>query len=368
MPKKHYDENLFEKIIDDKNLYYAYLKSRKGKGKYKIEAIKFAMDETYNLRELKQSLIDETYQFEGYIEFPVFEPKERIINAPHYKDKIVQLAINNVLKEVYNPCFIYDSYACIDEKGTHKCVDRISKFMRKAKWQYGESAYIIKIDIKKFFYTMDRNILKGILRKKIRCKKTLWLLDKIIDSASSIDELGLPLGNTLSQLCANIYMNELDQYCKRKLGLKYYIRYVDDILVIVKDKEEAKPILNLITTFLNEKLHLKINKKKTKTFPINQGINTIGFKIHATHRLLRTECKKKIKRKTKVLGIKLIEGRTTVRKVEQILNSWLGHAKHGSTYNFIIKLLKDNTYLCFKDKKTIKVVKENTYGNRNNKN
>lgn len=150
MPKKHYDENLFEKIIDDKNLYYAYLKSRKGKGKYKIEAIKFAMDETYNLRELKQSLIDETYQFEGYIEFPVFEPKERIINAPHYKDKIVQLAINNVLKEVYNPCFIYDSYACIDEKGTHKCVDRISKFMRKAKWQYGESAYIIKIAPKNY--------------------------------------------------------------------------------------------------------------------------------------------------------------------------------------------------------------------------
>lgn len=165
MPTNLHQE-LFDKIVDEENIYDAYKQSLKGKGKYKNAAMIFALDETYNLRELRRSLIDETYQFDGYEEFPVFEPKERTINAPFYKDKIVQLAINNVLKEVYNPRFAYDSYACIDGKGTHKCVDRIQYFMRKAKWDYGDDAYIIKMDIKKFFYTIDREVLKKLLQKR----------------------------------------------------------------------------------------------------------------------------------------------------------------------------------------------------------
>ena len=228
MPKNIQDE-LFNKIIDRNNIYNAYKKSLKGKGKYNIEAMDFALNETENISKLIQSLVDETYTFDGYIRFPVFEPKERIVDAPHFKDKVVQLAINNLLKQIYNPTFIFDSYACIDNKGTHKCVDRISYFIRKAKWEYGEDAYIIKLDIKKFFYSIDREILKDLLPKKIKCKKSLRLIYKIIDSAGLIDPLGLPLGNTLSQICANIHMNELDKYCKRKLSIKYFIRYMDEI-------------------------------------------------------------------------------------------------------------------------------------------
>lgn len=347
--------NVFDRITNEENIYDAYKQSRKSKGKYKKDAMIFAENETYNLKALRDSLIDETYSFDKYIEFKVYEPKERVINAPHYKDKIVQLSINNVLKEIYNPCFIYDSYACIDNKGTHKCVDRISYFMRKAKWQYGDEAYIIKMDIKKFFYSIDRKTLKKILPKKIKCKKTLRLLFKVIDSSDLIDPLGLPLGNTLSQISANIYMNVIDQYAKRKLGLKFYVRYADDTVVIVKDKKTAIRTLNALERAVNNCLNLNLNKRKTKIFPINQGVNAIGYKIYATHRLLRNDSKKKIKRKARKFKPLLMNDEITTEKVEQILNSWLGHARYGSSYNFIQSLIKRNSYIYMDSDGSLKV-------------
>lgn len=352
---------LFNKITNEENIYKAYKKALKGKGKYHIEAMTFTLDEVYNLNELRTSLINEAYKFDGYTTFTVYEPKERVINAPHFKDKIVQLAINNVLKDVYNPCFIFDSYACIDGKGTHKCVDRIQHLMRKAKWEYGETTTILKCDVKKFFYTIDREVLKSLLPKKVRCKKTLSLLFKIIDSANDIDLLGLPLGNTISQLCANIYLNELDQFCKRKLGLRYYSRYMDDTIAFVKDKQTAKETLKLITEFVENKLKLTLNKNKSKIFPLEQGVNAIGYKIYPTHRLLRNDSKKKIKRKIKAMPHLIKEGKLTIEKAEQILNSWLGHAKHGNSYNFIKKLIMKYNFLYITNIKDKKVLKINKY-------
>ena len=348
-------QNIFARIVDEENLEKAYRKSLKGGNKYNSEAMVFSLNETYNLRRLRQSLMDETYEFDEYIRFKVYEPKERVIDAPHFKDKIVQLAINNILKEIYQPCFIYDSYASLDNKGTHKCVDRIQHFMRKAKWEYGEGVYIVKADVRKFFYTIDREILKSLFPKKIKCKKTLRLLYKIIDSADDIDALGMPLGNTLSQISANIYLDKVDQYCKRRLSLKYYVRYMDDIIIVVESKEKAKEVKRLVAAFLKDKLNLDINKDKTKVFPLNQGVNAVGFKIYATHRLLRNNCKKKIKRKAKKMRHLLEEGKMTVEKAEQILNSWLGHAKHGNSYNFIRRLIGRNDYIYMNRKGVLKV-------------
>lgn len=342
---KNSKDGLFTRIVDEDNFYKAYRTCLKGKSKYKAEAMRFAIDEVYNLQRLRQSLIDETYQFGGYISFQVFEPKERTVDAPHFKDKIVQLAINNVLKEVFIPRFIRDSYACMDGRGTHKCAARISHFLRKAKWEYGDRAYIIKGDVSKFFYTIDREVLKKLLARKIKCMKTLRLLFKIIDSADVLDPRGLPLGNTISQLSANIYLNELDQFCKRKLSLKYYIRYMDDFIIIARSKDEANRTLKLIYEFMEAKLHLNLNRDKTKIFPINQGVNSIGYKIHATHRLLRNSSKKKIKRKVKAMPGLIKEGRLTVRKAEQMLNSWKGHADHADSYNFIQSLVEKHDFI-----------------------
>ncbi len=348
-------DNLFEKIIAWENIEWAYKKSLKGVNKYGTDALHFSRNETYNLMKLIDSMKNGTYEFEGYKRFKVYEPKERIIDAPYHKDKIAQLAIDRVLKEVYQPSFIHDSYACLDNKGTHKAVERVSYFMRKAAWQYGEDTFIIKLDIRKFFYTINREILKGIIPKKVKCQETLNLVNKIIDSADLIDPLGLPLGNTLSQLFTNVYMDRFDQYCKRVLRVKYYVRYADDVIAIVPNKSEAISILNNMIQFLKDELDLDISVKKTRIFPLEQGVNAYGFKIYKTHRLLRNDSKKKIKRKAKRLRTTLAEGRISSGKVEQILNSWNGHARYGCSHNFTQRLISRNDYIYVDHRGVLKV-------------
>lgn len=350
MSKKRFN-NIYDDITSFHNLRWAYDKSIKGKNKYSADAMVFAKNETYNLHVLQKELKEQAYKPSGYIRFKVYEPKERIIDAPKQVDKIVHLAADRILKAVYQPAFIYDSYACLDNKGTHKAVDRVSQFMRKSHWEYREDAYIIKLDVSKFFYSIDRDILKQLLRKKIKCKRTLWLLDTIVDSANEIDLLGLPLGNTTSQILANVYMNELDQYCKRVLQIKYYVRYADDVIAIVKNKEQAIINLEHMEAFLQNELHLVANPKKTRIFPLEQGVNAYGYKIYKTHRLLRNESKKKIKRKSKKMRRLLKDGKMKPIKAEQILNSWLGHARFGSSRNFINSLIERNDYICRKGNK-----------------
>jgi len=356
MSKNHKQHGeIFDKITHKGTIEKAYNKALKGDGKYNREAIVFSQDETENIRTLRASLINETYEFDGYLRFPVFEPKKRIVDAPHFKDKVVQLAINDTLKEIYKDKFIFDSYACIEGKGTHKCAERIQFFMKKTMWEYGSDATIIKADMEKFFYSIDRNVLKTLLPKAIKSKKTLRLIFKIIDSADDIDLLGLPLGNTLSQICANVYLNELDQYCKRVLKVKYYVRYMDDIIMILLNKETAKEVLNKMTIYTNKILNLNLNFNKTKLFPIAQGVNAIGYKIYATHKLLRSESKKKIKRKIKAMPSLILEGKLSINKAESMLNSWMGHAGHANSHNFIESLFEKHKFIYKNKKGTIKI-------------
>ena len=346
--------SLFNQIISYENLYRAYKQSIKGSSKYKTSAIMFSKNETYNILKLQNILEKGKYNFGGYYEFMVYEPKERLIHAPKYIDKIVQLAIYYQIKDIYKKTYIYDSYACIDGKGTHKCVNRLQQFLKRANWEYGENAYIIKIDIKKFFYSIDRKILKELLPKKIKHKNTLKLLYQIIDSADEISEKGLPLGNTLSQVFANIYLNQLDQYCKRTLKVKYYIRYADDIVAVVPNKQTAKEKKQNMLNYLNEKLNLEHNLKKTKIFKLSQGVNTVGFKIKPHYKLLRNDSKKRIKKKLRKMESLIHENKMTKEKAEQILNSWRGHAINGNSWNFIQKLLKKFSFI-YLENNTLKV-------------
>lgn len=336
---------LFNKIFNYENLEKAYQKSLSEQGKYKIEAMKFQRNETANLRRLQRSLYNGTYKFSGYITFKVFEPKERIINAPYYEDKIVQLALNEVLKDIFVPSFIKESYACMDDRGTHKAVDQVQRNLRKAHWEWGDKAYICKADVRKFFYSIDRDILKRIYRKKIKETDVLRVMDEIIDSSAEISAVGLPLGNTLSQLCANIYMNEFDQYCKRYLGYKYYVRYADDIIIILPNKKEAQKAKYEFETFLKERLKMDSNKQKTQVFPINQGVNAYGFKVYRTHRLLRNDSKKSIKRKVKKMPRLIALGKMSITTANTMLASWSGHAKYASSINFIQSILNKRPYI-----------------------
>ena len=199
--------------------------------------------------------------------------------------------------------------------------------------------------MKKFFYSIDRDILKDRMDKMIKDKSFKHLLFKVIDSANKIDKKGLPLGNTSSQVLANIYMDKLDKYCKCKLSIKYYCRYMDDIFIVARDKETAQRTLGLIRKYAKDKLNLECNAKKTKIFPINQGVNMVGFKIQTTHKLLRNESKNNMKKKIRKLEKLYINNEITKEKAEQILNSWLGHAQKGDCYNMINSIVSQtNTF------------------------
>lgn len=336
---------LFDEIFSWKNIEKAYKDSLKGTGKFNVEAMKFQRNETVNLMRLRQSLYNGTYHFSGYDTFKIYEPKVRIINAPHYQDKIVQLAMNNILKDIFEPSFIKESYACMENRGTHAAVEQVQRNLRQAHFKWGDEAYICKGDVRKFFYTIDRDILKGLYRKKIKEPDVLRVMDEIINSGALIDKVGLPLGNTLSQLCANIYLNEFDQYAKRYLGYKYYVRYGDDVIIILPNKEEAQKAKDEFTTFIKDRLKLDHNRKKTQIFPINQGVNAYGFKVHRTHRLLRDDSKQKIKRKIKKMPKLIAEERMSVATANTMLSSWSGHARYASSRNFIQNILKNRSYI-----------------------
>lgn len=334
---------MYDEIIFFGNLENAYKQTLKGQRKYRRDAILFSLLEDANLIRLWRELKEGTYQPGQYIRFKVHEPKERMVSAPRIRDKIVQFAAHTVLKDVYMPVFIKDSYACLEGRGTQRAVSAVQRNMRACERKYG-GGWIAKLDVSKFFYSIDRDILKRILRKKITCKKTLWLLDKIIDSSPE-GSVGIPLGNVTSQDFANIYLNELDQYVKRWLGVKWYVRYMDDAVAVVPTREEAQRLKEQMERFLEEKLHMKANPKKTQIFPLKQGVNAYGFKIWTTHRLLRDQSKRAMKRRIKAMDRKMKEGLLTEKEVQQAVSSWLGHARHGQCFNLAKKIFANYPYI-----------------------
>lgn len=335
MPKRYGD--LYTKIIDIKNLYKAYMLARRGK-RYKNEVIRYKLDLYENLSILYKELKTLTYKTGEYKKFYIYEPKQRLIEALPFKDRVCQHALYNVIEPIFNRIFIYDSYACRKGKGMHSGAKRVQYFMRLAKRNWND-VWILKADVRKYFDSVDHKILYEIIQKKIKCKDTLWLIKQIIDSKDNSENKGIPVGNLTSQLFANIYLNELDQYIKRELKIKYYVRYMDDFIVFCDSKEKLKEILHKIKVFLKEKLKLELNSK-TNIFPLNQGVNYLGYRIFPTHMLLREKSKKKMKRKMKAFQKKYKEGKITLEQITRCVVSWKGHAKHAATYNLQNKIFE----------------------------
>ena len=278
----------------------------------------------------------------------ITEPKTRSLHIPPLRDKIVQLLTHEELQNLYRPVFVDRSFACMYGKGPIRAALNVQHDMRVARMKWGDETAVIKIDVKKFFYSIDRSVLKKLLAKrfkKLRKKhpdlyqdflRFYRLLCKMIDSSPE-GETGIPLGNVTSQDFANIYLNELDQFCIRFLGVKLYTRYMDDIIIIAPNKEIAREWLAKIKVFLKERLHLDTNDK-TKIFYVRQGVNAYGFKIKATHLLLRTESKRREKRRIKAMIAKLKEGKITQKEIVQAVNSWLGYARWACAYNLAKKI------------------------------
>jgi len=345
--------NLYSKIYDFENLYNAYLEARKSK-RYRRDVLKFSANLEENLIEIQNELIYRTYRVGKYHEFYIYEPKKRLIMALPFRDRVVQWAIYRVLNPIYNKTFISHSYACRVGKGTHKAVNRLQYWLRKAdrkpdKW------YFLKLDISKYFYRIDHKILFKILKNKIKDKNLLQLLKTIINSEDTkfglplwtepgeterIGDKGIPIGNLTSQLFANIYLNELDQYIKYELHLHYIIRYMDDIIILESDKKKLHKYKNLIETFLNEKLKLNLNKK-TAIRPITLGIEFVGFRIWPTHRKLKRGTAKKIKKRLGYFKKAYSRGYITLNGIKPSMQSYLGIMEHFNSYHFRIKIFSN---------------------------
>jgi hypothetical protein len=223
--------------------------------------------------------------------------------------------------------------------------------MRKCVWENGD-AWIIKIDIRKYFYTIDREILKNTYRKQIPDYEAeyLDLLDDMVNNSPEPDNRGIPLGNVTSQDFANIIGNEIDQFCKRYLGLKYYVRFMDDIIIVVPTLEEAREKLKQITEFVNERLNLELNEK-TKIFPYKQGVKALGYVIKTTHISLQKRTIQGMKRRMKELDRQYKAGEKTEQQVQNAVGSWLGHARFADAYNLCKKIFEPYPYIKFEDPK-----------------
>ena len=322
--------NSFYKNITYNNFLNAYFKTKVGKS-YNTELLEFNLNYEINLINLMNDIILFKYNISSYKSFTIYEPKMRLIRCLPFIDRIVQTwYVESFLKPYFVPRFIYDSYACICDKGTHKAIYRLKYFMRCMSNKYN-NYYIIKFDISKFFNSINKDILFNILKEYIYDK---YLLKFTYILIYSYKYNGIPIGNYSSQYFANIYLNKLDYYIKYDLGIKYYIRYMDDFIILVKDKEEAGKIYNLVEVFLNNKLLLKLNPK-SKYFPNKLGCPFLGFIVYDKYILLNKKFKNKLYKKVKIWNKLYDNGLLDSKKFILSYNSYKGHMKHSNSYKFI---------------------------------
>lgn len=331
----------FEQIYSFENILNAAYQCRRGKTKANATLAFFNHLEE-NVIQIQNELMWGMYEMSPYHHFYVFEPKRRLISAPHFEDRVVHRAIYNIIEPLFDQQYIHDSYACRRNKGTHKGADRAQLFIKRVEQKHGK-AYALKADISRYFSSIDHHILKSLLNAKIQCERTKALLFYIIDNSPS-DALGvgIPLGNLTSQIFANIYLNELDRFVKHNLRAKNYVRYMDDFVIVHQDKTKLHAWRHEIETFLHQHLRLKTNSK-TQVFPIStsqgRSLDFLGYRIYSGHRLLRKCSVNRIKAKLKQFHRKFGEGEINLVEIKQTIQSWLGHASHANTYNLKKALL-----------------------------
>ena len=332
---KYKDMSGFRELIDFEHLYKSYQVSKKGKGK-KSSTIRFNIVALEQLYLMKQQLLNRSYTVDSYSEFIITEPKRRVIKSGSFRDKVLQHCLcDYVLIPTMEEFFINDSYAGRKNKGTLFGLNRLSENLIDFYNKYGTSGYILKCDITKFFYSINHDILKKLIRKYFCDENVLWVCDLLIDSTQSD---GLPLGNQSSQVFALIYLHGLDKFIIEDLGCKYYGRYTDDFYLLSHDKEYLKDCLIRIKEYLS-RLNLTLNNK-TEIVPMSKGIRFLGFHSYLTSngkviRILTGENKRQIKRRIRKY-IKLIKaGKMSLEKFYEKYNSWKNHASHGNCYNLI---------------------------------
>jgi retron-type reverse transcriptase len=344
MVKLHY-------LFSFQNLISAYYQCRKRK-RLKSQPSKFEFHLEKEIINLEKLLENYTWKPLPFSVFVVTEPKIREIFAAEFRDRVIHHLLYNYLSPIFEPKFIFDSYACRKSKGTHRAIKRLSQFLRKITVNDRKKVFYLQADIQNFFPSINHNILFHLIQEHVRNPDILWLTKTIIYYDCTKNPVkkgqlplfglvpphkslfnvppgqGLPIGNLTSQFFANIYLNELDQFIKHSLKCKYYIRYVDDFVILDESKENLYRLKQEIDKFLQLKLFLKLHPKKSIVQDVNKGIDTLGYLIKPTHILVRKRVVKNFKKRL----FQFQKGKINLNYALSCINSYYAHFMHADSY------------------------------------
>lgn len=359
-------KNVFDKIFSLDNLYAALEDAVQGR-RYKREALVYTLDSWALLQELREEVLSGTYHIDRYYIFYIYEPKKRMIMSISFKHRIVQWAIYRIINPMLVSGYIEDSYGCIPGRGSLSAMQRLRYWIEQAS-RKDEQWFYLKLDISKYFYRVSHRILKKILAKKIKDARLLEVLYSVIDckhtpfglplGASPGDvpledrlyDVGMPIGNLLSQVFANVYLDVLDQFCKRVLKIHFYIRYMDDVIVLCNDKIQLREWKDQIEVFLMNELELHLNSK-TCIRPISQGIEFVGYRIWPDRVIVWKSTSLRIKRALRGLAVKYSKYEVTMQDVTSALRSYLGMLERCDSEALVKKIL-DNLVLTHEQKES----------------
>lgn len=344
---------LWEQITCFPNLLQAAKKAQKNK-RFNSNVLEFNADLEKNLLEIQQQLQDKTYQFGDYKTFYIVEPKKRLISAAPYRDRVVHHALCNVIQPIFERSFIDKSYANRVGFGTHRALKKFTEFTRNHR-------YILQCDIQKYFPSIDHEILKSLIRRRIKCTDTLWFIDQIIEHSNlqespvlhfPNDDLltplerrrGLPIGNLTSQFFANVYLNGFDHFVQERLKISKYLRYVDDFALFSHDKTQLQQARIAIENYLVA-LRLKIHPVKSQLFETKHGANFLGFRVLPQCIRVKNESLRRAKRRLKNLQLAYQQRQISLTVVENSICSWSAHLAQGDTWQLRQKILAQLSFV-----------------------
>ncbi len=329
--------DLFDAMVSLEHLFACWDEFKCGKRKKKdLQSFERSLED--HIFELHQELTSFQYRHGSYEQFRVFEPKERSISRASVKDRLVHHMLYVTLTKIFDRTFIFHSLSCRLGKGVHKGISYFEQMVRQVSQNGTGSCYALKMDIRRFFDHVNHSILKALIRKKVHDEKVLYMADLIIDSFKKGTDLfgarGMPLGNVTSQLFANIYLHELDDFIKQKLRDRFYLRYCDDFVILSRKAEPLLRRICQIEEFLETHLRLELHPKKVILSKLSQGIDFLGYVMLPHHIRLRMQTRRRLKRRLKEAYKAYQKDDLTYVQMDQKIQSYLGILSHANEFHF----------------------------------
>lgn len=319
MPRRY--GNLYDQAFTMEALFAAYRTARRGKRKT-LSVLRFEQSLGANLAEINAELMAGEYRPAPHRQFWIYEPKPRLIKAPTFRDVVVQHAVYAVVNPIFDRCFLPDSFGCRIGKGTHKASDQAQRYLR----QSHPDSVTLQMDIRRFYYRIDRQILRALIEKKIKDRR---LVDLMMAFAEHNEPIGVPIGSLLSQLYALIYLDPLDHFIKREIKAKRYVRYVDDFIVFGISRDEAHALRKRIVSWLAD--HLRLELSRYTIHPIKRGVNFVGYRTWRRTKFVR---KRSISNFRKSLRLGKVSSFVSI----------LGHSKPTATHKYFVNQMRENGY------------------------